>query len=137
VQTSRSLVFRKVTVALLATLVLTVFLSAPYSFAKKVECEDGYDDMKWDPKNHDPNDASEKEFKELAYQGSLCEISKCVDHEECTNHDSVNWQKFKNSPAFDLSSDDQKGCLTEAQDEGNGQDGLVGYEILACGLGDY
>lgn len=129
--------FRKVTVALLATLVLTVFLSAPYSFAKKVECEDGYDDMNWDPKNHEPNDASEKEFKELAYQGSLCEISKCVDHEECTNHDAVNWQKFKNSPAFELSYEDQKGCLTEAQDEGNGQDGLVGYEILACGLGDY
>ncbi len=129
--------FRHITVALLATLVLTVFLSAPYSFAKKVECEDGYDDMNWDPKNHDPNDASEKEFKELAYQGSLCEISKCVDHEECTNHDAVNWQKFKNSPAFELSYEDQKGCLTEAQDEGNGQDGLVGYEILACGLGDY
>ncbi len=76
--------FRHITVALLATLVLTVFLSAPYSFAKKVECEDGYDDMKWDPKNHEPNDASDKEFKELAYQGSLCEISKCVDHEECS-----------------------------------------------------
>jgi hypothetical protein len=123
---------------LLATLVLTVFLSTHYSFAKKVQCEDGYADMKWDPKNHDVNNPSEKEFKELAYGGSLCELSKCIDVEECTNHDAVDWQKFKSSPAYELTSEEQTQCLTEAHKDGNGQDGLVGYEILSCGItGDY
>jgi hypothetical protein len=93
--------------------------------------------MNWDPKDHDSNNPSSKEFKMLAEKGSLCEISKCVDMEECTNHDAVDWQKFKNSPAFTLSHDDEQKCLTQAHKEGNGQDGLVGYEVLACGTGDY
>ena len=129
--------FSHIVVVLFATLVLTLFLSTHYSFAKNVKCEDGYADMKWDPKNHDSNNTSSKEFKMLAEKGSLCEISKCVDMEECTNHDAVDWQKFKNSPAYELSEDDEKKCLTQAQKEGNGQDGLVGYEVLACGIGDY
>jgi hypothetical protein len=57
--------------------------------------------------------------------------------EECTNHDAVNWQKFKNSPAYELSEEDEKQCLTPAHKDGNGQDDLVGYEVLACGIGDY
>jgi hypothetical protein len=130
-------VFRHITVVLLATLVLTVFLSMHYSFAKNAKCEDGYAHMNWDPKNHDSNNPSSKEFKMLAYKGSLCELSKCVDMEECTNQDAVNWQKFKNSPAYELSVDDEKKCLTQANKDGNGQDGLVGYEVLACGIGDY
>ena len=129
--------FRQITFVLLATLVLTVFLSTQYSFAKKVECSDGFDDMEWDPKDHEPNDASTNEFEFLAYHGSLCEISKCIDHEECTNRDAVNWQKFENSPGYELSYDDQKICLEKSHKDGNGKDGLVGYEILACGLGDY
>ena len=126
--------FRHITVVLFATLVVSLFLSTQYSFAKKVECEDGYKDMKWDATNHEPNDASSNDFEELAYNGSLCEISKCVDHEECTNHDEVNWKKFKGSPAYQLTSEDQQQCLDTAHDDGNGQDGLVGYEILDCGL---
>lgn len=129
--------FRYITVVLFAALVLTLFLSTHYSFAKNVKCGDGYADMKWGPKNHGSNNPSSKEFKMLAYKGSLCEISKCVDMVECTNHDSVNWQKFKSSPGYELSEDDEKQCLTQAQKHGNGQDGLVGYEILACGIGDY
>jgi len=129
-------VFRQITVVLLATLMLTVFFSVQYSFAKKVDCVDDYKDMEWDPKNHDVNDASEKEFEELAYHGSLCELSKCIDHEECTNHDSVDWQKFKSSSAYEVATENQKGCLTEAHEDGNGQDGLVGYEILECGINE-
>lgn len=129
--------FRYITVVLFATLVLTLFLSTHYSFAKNVKCGDGYANMKWGPKNHGSNNPSSKEFKMLAYKGSLCEISKCVDMVECTNHDSVNWQKFKSSPGYELSEEDEKQCLTQAQKHGNGQDGLVGYEILACGIGDY
>lgn len=129
--------FRYTTVVLLATLVLTLFLSTHNSFAKNAKCEDGYAHMNWDPKDHDSNNPSSKEFKMLAEKGSLCELSKCVDMEECTNHDAVDWQKFKNSPAFELSEDDEKQCLTQAHKEGNGQDGLVGYEVLACGIGDY
>ena len=128
--------FRQITFVLLATLVLTVFLSTQYSFAKKVECSDGFDDMEWDPKDHEPNDASTNEFEFLAYHGSLCEISKCIDHEECTNRDAVNWQKFENSPGYELSYDDQKICLETSNKDGNGKDGLVGYEILACGMGE-
>ena len=129
--------FRHITVVLFATLVLTVFLSMHYSFAKNVKCEDGYAHMNWDPKNHDSNNPSSKEFNMLAYKGSLCELSKCIDMEECTNQDAVNWQKFKNSPAYELSEDDERQCLTQAHKDGNGQDGLVGYEALACGIGDY
>ena len=70
-QISTGFVFGYITVVLLATLVLTVFLSTHYSFAKKVGCEDGYADMKWEPKNHGVNHPSEKDFKELAYKGSM------------------------------------------------------------------
>jgi len=93
--------------------------------------------MNWGPSDHGSNNPSSKEFKMLAYKGSLCEISKCVDMVECTNHDAVDWQKFKNSPAYSLSEDDEQNCLTQAHKNGNGQNGLVGYEILACGIGDY
>ena len=129
--------FRYITSILLATLVLTVFLTTHYSFAGKVKCEDGYADMKWDAKNHEVNHPSSNEFDMLAYKGSLCELAKCVDVEECTNHDAVDWQKFKNSPAFFLSENDEKECMTDAHKQGTGQDGLVGYEVLACGTGDY
>ena len=98
--------FRQITVVLLATLVFTVYIaysSTHYSFAKKVECADGFTEMKWDPKNHKPHNDSFKEFELLAYHGSLCELTKCIDHEECTNRDAVDWQKFKNSPAYQLS----------------------------------
>lgn len=73
----------------------------------------------------------------LAYNGSLCELAKCVDMVECTDHDAVDWQKFKSSPAFYLSEKEDKECLTDAHKQGNGQDGLVGYEVLDCVNGKY
>jgi len=137
VQISTKFVFRYITSVLVATLMLTVFLTAHYSLAGKTKCEDGYADMKWDPKNHEVNQPSSKEFYMLAYKGSLCELAKCVDVEECTNHDAVDWQKFKNSPAFFLSENDEKECLTRAHTHGTGQDGLVGYEVINCVNGQY
>ena len=125
--------FKQITFALVAALMISLLLSTHYSFANKVKCEDDYADMKWDGINHDVNHPSKKEFYLLAYHGSLCELSKCVDIEECTNHDAVDWQKFRNSPAYTMSSEDQKKCLTHWHNNGNGQDGLVGYEVLYCG----
>ena len=129
--------FRHITPILVVTLILTVFLTTHYSFAGKTKCEDGYADMKWDPKNHEVNHPSSKQFDMLAYKGSLCELAKCVDVEECTNHDAVDWQKFQKSPAFFLSEKDEKDCLTDAHRQGTGQDGLVGYEIINCVNGEY
>lgn len=129
--------FRFFIVALFAAMVLTVFLSTHYSFARNVKCEDGYAHMNWDPKDHGSNTRSSKEFKMLAYKGSLCELAECVDMVECTDHDAVDWQKFQNSPAFYLSEKEDKECLTDAHKQGNGQDGLVGYEILDCVNGKY
>jgi hypothetical protein len=41
-------------------------------------------------------------------------------------------------PAHELSGENQKRCLTGAHNDGNGQNGLVGYEILDCGIhGEY
>ena len=52
------------------------------------------------------------------------------------DHDEVNWNKFQDSPAYKLTSEDQQKCLDTAHKNGNGQDGLVGYEILDCGLNE-
>jgi len=129
-------VFGQIMVVLVTTMVFTVLFSTHYSFAKEVECADTFTDMDWDPKNHEPNNPSSKEFELLAYHGSLCELTKCIDHEECTNRDAVDWEKFKSSPAYELSYEEQKECLETSQDDGNGKDGLVGYEIMSCGLGE-
>ena len=101
--------FRFLIVVLFVGLVLTVFLTSHYSFAVgNVKCEDGYTHTQWDPKDHCSNTRSSNEFKMLAYKGSLCELAKCVDMVECTYHDTVDWQKFKNSPAFYLSEKEYK-----------------------------
>ena len=123
-------------VVLITTMLFMVLFSTQFSFAKKVECTDTFTDMKWDPKNHDVNHPSSKEFKLLAYHGSLCELTKCIDHEECTNREAVDWEKFKNSPAYELSYEKQQKCLETGHKDGNGLDGLVGYEILSCGIGE-
>jgi len=123
-------------VVLLTTMLFAVLFSTHFTFAKKVECADTFTDMDWDPKNHDPNNPSLKEFELLAYHGSLCELTKCIDHEECTNRDAVDWEKFKSSPAYELSYAKQQKCLETGHEEGNGKDGLVGYEIMSCGLGE-
>jgi hypothetical protein len=118
-------------------MVLTIFLSTHYSFAAIVKCEDGYTHMNWDPKDHGSNNRSSKEFKMLAYKGSQCELAKCFDMVECTDHAAVDWQKFKSSPAFYLSEKEDKEFLTDPHKQGNGQDGLVGYEVLDCVNGKY
>ncbi|HEY7227173.1 MAG TPA: hypothetical protein VH481_03510, partial [Nitrososphaeraceae archaeon] len=65
--------FRFIFVVLFAALVLTVFLSTHYSLAGgNVKCEDGYTHTHWDPTGHGSNNPSSKEFKMLAYKGSLC-----------------------------------------------------------------
>jgi hypothetical protein len=123
-------------VVLVTTMFFAVLFSTHFSFAKKVECADTFTDMDWDPNNHEPNNPSSKQFELLAYHGSLCELTKCIDHEECTNRDAVDWEKFKSSPAYELSYEEQKKCLETGHDDGNGKDGLVGYEILSCGIGE-
>ena len=123
-------------VVLIPTMLFAVLFSTHFTFAKEVECADTFTDMDWDPKNHEPNNPSFKEFELLAYHGSLCELTKCIDHEECTNRDAVDWEKFKSSPAYELSYAKQQECLETGHEDGNGKDGLVGYEIMSCGLGE-
>jgi hypothetical protein len=123
-------------VVLVTTMLFAVLFSTHFTFAKEVECADTFTDMDWDPKNHEPNNPSFKEFELLAYHGSLCELTKCIDHEECTNRDAVDWEKFKSSPAYELSYAKQQECLETGHEDGNGKDGLVGYEIMSCGLGE-
>jgi len=69
VQISTKFVFRYITSVLVATLMLTVFLTAHYSLAGKTKCEDGYADMKWDPKNHEVNHPSSKGILYASLQG--------------------------------------------------------------------
>jgi hypothetical protein len=38
--------------------------------------------------------------------------------------------KFKDSPAYEKASEEQKEEIDEYSEEGSGADGLVGYEIL-------
>ena len=123
-------------VVLITTMLFAVLFSTHFTFAKEVECADTFTDMDWDPKNHEPNNPSFKEFELLAYHGSLCKLTKCIDHEECTNRDAVDWEKFKSSPAYELSYAKQQECLETGHEDGNGKDGLVGYEIMSCGLGE-
>jgi hypothetical protein len=101
-----------------------------YVNAEKRECGD----LKWGDKAHDDNSPSTKEFKKSAYTDNLCELAKKVDHEQVSNHDSVDWKKFKSSPAYITATSEQKECLNKAHKEGNGMDGLGGYEILYCGI---
>jgi len=117
----------------ICTLFLSLFLVSINSVnadSEKRECGD----MKWKDHGHDDNNPSSNDFKKSAYDDSLCELSKKVDHAQVTNHDSVNWKKFKQSPAYQNSTDDQQNCLSKAHKDGNGANGLVGYEILYCGI---
>jgi len=100
------------------------------TYADKRECGS----MSWGDKDHGDNNPSTKEFKKSAYSDSLCELAKKVDHSIASNHDSVNWQKFKTSPAFTQATEDQQKCLTKAHKEGNGMSGLGGYEALYCAI---
>lgn len=96
---------------------------------EKRECGD----MKWSDKDHDTNNPSKKKFLEAAYEKDLCDLAKGIDHEKYHNHVSVDWNKFKQSPAYLNATDDQQDCLKEAHHDGNGMNGLGGYEILYCG----
>jgi hypothetical protein len=62
-------------VVLITTMLFAVLFSTHFTFAKEVECADTFTDMDWDPKNHEPNNPSFKEFELLAYHGSLCELT--------------------------------------------------------------
>lgn len=88
--------------------------------------------MKWGDKDHGDNNPSSQKFKHDVYSKPLCEIAKGVDHSIYANHDSVNWKHFVKSIAFTGATLDQKECLTKAHKEGNGMNGLGGYEILYC-----
>lgn len=90
--------------------------------------------MKWSDKDHEDNNPSENKFKQAAYTKSLCEIAKGVDHEVYSNHDNVNWKKFQHSIAFTGATEEQQKCLKHAQKDGNGMNGLGGYEILYCAI---
>ena len=81
-------------------------------------------------KSHDDNNPSSHKFKQMAYSASLCDLAKCVDTEECTNHTKVDWNKFKHSPAYTEASDEQQEEMDEYAKPGNGMDGFGGYEIL-------
>jgi hypothetical protein len=97
---------------------------------KKMECGD----LQWNDKGHDDNNPSSKKFKNAAYEKSLCELAKGIDHEVYHNHVSVDWDKFQKSPAFINAEEEQQDCLTKAHKDGNGMDGLGGYEILYCAV---
>ena len=90
--------------------------------------------MKWGDKDHADNNPSSKQFDKAAYSENLCPLSEGIDHEKYANHDKVNWDKFQSSPAFTHVTEDQQKCLIKAHEDGNGADGLVGYEILYCGI---
>jgi hypothetical protein len=103
-----------------------------YGQSDKRECGS----MSWKDKDHGDNDPSSSKFKQAAYKDSLCELAKKIDHSIVSNHDSVNWNKFKQSHAFITATSDQKECLTKAAKKGNGMNGLGGYEIMDCGIGE-
>lgn len=86
--------------------------------------------LSWTDKGHDDNSPSVKKFKEMAYKASLCELAKCVDHSECANHVSVDWNRFIKSPAYLGATEKQKDELNEAHKDGVGMKGEGGYEIL-------
>lgn len=86
--------------------------------------------MKWTDKGHDDNNPSSKKFYQMAYHASICDLAKCVDHSACADHEKVNIDKFKDSPAYVNANDEQQKELDESMEEGHGADGLVGYEIL-------
>ncbi|HSA73189.1 MAG TPA: hypothetical protein VLD84_04465 [Nitrososphaeraceae archaeon] len=55
----------------------------------------------------------------------------------CLDAQSINVtviKQFKNSPAYEPSYEHQKKCLETGHENSNGKDGLVGYEILSCGI---
>jgi hypothetical protein len=97
---------------------------------KTIKCGD----MKWSDKGHDDNNPSKSKFLKMAYKSSLCQLAKCVDHAKCANHVAVDWKHFKNSPAYLNATSEQKKELKEAHQDGNGANGLVGYEILEYGI---
>jgi hypothetical protein len=81
---------------------------------------------------HGDNKPSEKQLKHMASSGSLCEIAQCVDSSKCSNHDSLDIKKFKESPAYTQASEEQQKCIDKAAKHGHGMDGLGGYEVMYC-----
>lgn len=116
---------------LVATISMFLTASIGNTHIEAVKCGD----MKWGDKDHDDNSPSGNKFKHAAYSENLCELAKGIDHSIYANHDSVDWKKFKTSPAFEQATDEQQECLTASHKNGNGMNGLGGYEILDCATG--
>lgn len=113
---------------LLSSIVIASILLSVHGVSadKTIRCGD----MKWTDKGHDDNNPSVSKFKHMAYHASLCELAKCVDHAECANHVSVDWNKFQKAPAYVNSDEETQKELSQAHEKGHGMDGLGGYEIL-------
>lgn len=103
----------------------SVFMVAVLSHSSRVEAKcdlPGEKHGDWNPSSH--------EFFKKVYSASLCEVAICIDKGECTNHDSVNWKKFQQSPAWVDATDKQKDEMKEYHEDGNGMKGFGGYELL-------
>jgi hypothetical protein len=120
-------------ILLYATLAISIF--AIFTTTSKFVIAD--EGCKLSGTNHDDNNPSKHKFFEVAYHGSLCEIAQCVDNEKCDNHTKVDWDKFQGSPAFKNAEDDEQKALIKWHKDGNGMDGLGGYEMLKIVQKDY
>lgn len=122
--------------SLIAALTATMLICS-VAVISNVAHADKDSDCKLVGKAHNDNTPSKKTFERMAYTASLCEIANCVDSEKCTNQDKVDWPRFKASPAYVDSENDEKKALEKWHKDGNGAAGLVGYEILGIKNGKY
>ena len=100
-----------------------------FVYADKKQCSDLVSNNKWNDKGHGDNTASNKEFKYMIKHGSLCEISKDVDHMKAKGT-IKDFSDFKETNTYNSSNDEQKKCLKKSFDLG---DSLADYEIQYCG----
>ena len=105
-----------------------------------VKCEDikyeGKDALKWGDTAHGDNTPSETKFDKMV-EGSatICEVSKCYDHDECKGEITRGeWKDFRESIVYVGTSDDVDECLDKRMDLGGE---LKDYEIHHCAVGSY
>jgi hypothetical protein len=118
-----------------AIFVSAIITAGLASLPSPVRAEDDNCDLPG--KSHGDNNPSSNKFKHMAYSANLCEIAVCVDDEKCANQVKVDWEKFQNSPAYEDAEHDEQKALQKWHSDGNGADGLVGYEILQIMQGHY
>lgn len=105
-----------------------------------VKCEDikHTDDevMKWGGESHGDNNPSESKFNKLVEgKGTICEIAKCYDHDECKGEiEKHEYKEFKESIAYIGTTEEVNDCLDKRMDLGNE---LKDYEIHHCAVGSY